>query len=412
MSHHPHHHSSCLVCIALVLALAHSTTTATSPLRCSSTSHPNDCSALSHIYNSIYYAENASRLPWINGSHVCDRPFVRCDRENYVVELDLHNLGLAGTIPPEISLFVRPQSLYFYANEISGHIPNSLCCLTSLTDVDLSENLLEGHLPNDIGNLTSLTYLGFSYNKLTGTIPSSIGRLSKLRTLKGDYNQIQGTIPSTIGQMSSLVYFVLSYNQLVGSIPREIGQMSHLYDVELHNNYLTELPSEISFCTELTSLSIGFNSMSGPIPSSLPSSLVGLFFENNQFSGHIPTNIYQLRSLQQLELDHNLLEGDIPASLGWMPYLQTMHLNNNQFTGVLPNNFGGANFSNIVSLFLNNNQFEASVSGQSIPASFEQYACSLKNQSSPVQCLLQNNNFTRRDVVDNPCLVKACGLRV
>ena len=390
--------------VALVLVLCRYSVAAEGQLTCSSTSHPSDCAALSHVYNSVYFAQNSSRLPWANGSFVCSRQFVRCDDDNFITELDLHNLGLAGSIPAEIALLVRPRSLYLYANELSGGLPPGICSLTTLEDLDVSQNLLGGELPSEIGNLTSLTYLGFSYNKFTGSLPASIGRMSKLRTLKGDYNQIGGQIPSSVGSLQSLIYFVLAYNQLVGPVPHEVLMMTSLFDLELHNNYLTSLPPDMSSLKKLTSLSVGFNAMSGSIPK-LPISLVGLFVEHNFINGTIPTDLYLLSELKQLELDHNALSGKIPETIGWMPNLETLHLNDNHLTGELPTNFGGENFSNVGSLFVEDNQITSP-----IPSAFSHFACALANKSTDIQCIVGHNNFTKRDCLDNPCLVQACGM--
>ena len=376
-------------------------------LFCAETDNINDCAALSEIYNSISYAENRSRLPWSNASKICTRQFIQCNSANRVNVIDLHNLGLTGTIPPQIGLLHHLNKLYLYANEINGILPGQLCGLTSLTDLDVSENLLSGTLPRDLGNLTSLTYLGFSYNKITGTIPASINNLVNLRTLKGDYNQIQGRIPEIDG-LTALMYFVLSYNQLVGPIPSSIGSMIHLYDCELHNNYLTSIPKEISKLKELTSLSVGFNSMSGSIPSfENMTSLVGLFLENNQFNSTIPDTLSTLINLKQLELDHNLLTGAIPKSLNTMSGLETLHLNNNHLSGTITNGFG-SNFTSMVSLFLNDNLLTGA-----IPLSLEKYACWLNANSTrtSIQCKMGNNNFTCGGNMDNcRCVVERCDL--
>ena len=49
-----------------------------------------------------------------------------------------------------------------------GKIPKSLCSLTELETLDLSDNNLEGCIPDGIGKLTSLKRLYLYKNKLTG----------------------------------------------------------------------------------------------------------------------------------------------------------------------------------------------------------------------------------------------------
>lgn len=49
-----------------------------------------------------------------------------------------------------------------------GKIPRSVCSLTMLETLDLSDNNLEGCIPDGIGKLTSLKRLYLYKNKLTG----------------------------------------------------------------------------------------------------------------------------------------------------------------------------------------------------------------------------------------------------
>ena len=202
------------------------------------------------------------------------------------------------------------------------------------------------------------------------------------------------------------MYLILSYNQLTGAVPREIGQLSQLFDVELHNNYLTSLPSEIRNLKRLASLSMGFNHLQGSIPRGLGvmSALRGLFLENNKLTGTIPDDLYTLENLLQLELDHNLLSGQLPESLAWMPNLETLHLNDNQFQGDVPA-FTASNLTSMVSLFLQGNSFT------SLPQSLEDYACQVgRNASEPISAMLERDRFVRLFARSSPCLVKYCAL--
>lgn len=94
--------------------------------------------------------------------------------------------------------------------------------------------------------------------------------------------------------MKSLVYLILSYNQLTGPIPKSLGQLGQLFDLELHNNYLTSIPPTLGEnMKSLTSLSLGFNKLSGPIAKELASipNLIALFLENNFLNGSIPEEL-------------------------------------------------------------------------------------------------------------------------
>jgi hypothetical protein len=60
-------------------------------------------------------------------------------------------------------------------------------------------------------------------------------------------------------------------------------------------------------------------------------------------SGTVPPEIYQMRSLQQLNLQYNALTGTFPTSLMGMPQLQKIYFSNNGFSGPLPSDVAGLN---------------------------------------------------------------------
>jgi hypothetical protein len=76
---------------------------ATSPVKgslCSPSDNVNDCSGLVSLWSST-----GEVLPWNNsdGSSLCTWLGVQCDYSGRVVEVDVHNLQLAGTIPNDLS---------------------------------------------------------------------------------------------------------------------------------------------------------------------------------------------------------------------------------------------------------------------------------------------------------------------
>ncbi len=365
-----------------------------------------DCRALAALFHSV-----SPPLPWPIGtagenmtSH-CTWTGVACCGKNRVCEVDLHNMGLKGVLPSEVALLSSLQRLYLWANELSGTIPVGLGQLPHLTDIELSENLLQGSIPESLGEASALEYLGLAYNKLTGTVPPVLGRLSQLRTLKADYNQLQGSIPSDLGNARNLTYLILSYNQLSGTIPSSLGRLERLFDLELHNNYLTEIPPGLSECHSLTSLSLGFNNISHNIPDSLGkmTSLVALFLENNNIQGTIPPALGNLsKTLLQLELDHNSLTGTIPPDLGDLVSLETLHLDENHLLGSIPASI--SNLTNIVSMKMHSNNLTGF-----IPAAVESLICALENESAK-QCSLFSNEFSPADCAAAPCAVNFCGM--
>mmetsp|Transcript_16415 Transcript_16415/g.35487 ORF Transcript_16415/g.35487 Transcript_16415/m.35487 type:complete len:654 (+) Transcript_16415:85-2046(+) len=114
---------------------------------------------------------------------------VTCDENKRVVEINLTNNSLSGTLP----------------KELRG--------LTHLRKIDLSDNFnIGGPLPQDLGHLSNLRELLMAHNAFTGTFPSSYGNMTLLKVLDLADNDLVGSIPSEVVQMTDLSNILLSQN--------------------------------------------------------------------------------------------------------------------------------------------------------------------------------------------------------
>ncbi|KAH7866776.1 hypothetical protein Vadar_024785 [Vaccinium darrowii] len=217
------------------------------------------------------------------------------------------------------------------------------CTNSRVTAIKLASMGLTGTLSEDIGSLSELQILDLSYNKgLTGPIPASIGNLKKLTHLLLVDCGFGGLIPGTIGSLPQLSILSLNSNSFSGPIPPELGNLSTLYWLDLADNKL-----------------------SGPIPVSnattpgldMLTKTGHLLFENNRFSGSIPSTLGYVLSLLVLRLDRNSLTGSVPSSLNNLGNVSELHLSNNQLNGSLPNLTG---MSVLHYLDMSNNTFDAS----------------------------------------------------
>eukprot|EP00542_Grammatophora_oceanica_P017535 CAMPEP_0194031844 /NCGR_PEP_ID=MMETSP0009_2-20130614/4916_1 /TAXON_ID=210454 /ORGANISM="Grammatophora oceanica, Strain CCMP 410" /LENGTH=756 /DNA_ID=CAMNT_0038672091 /DNA_START=101 /DNA_END=2371 /DNA_ORIENTATION=- len=195
---------------------------------------------------------------------------------NYLVELDLGDNELQGSIPRELA-FLELGQLDLYDNIFISTIPRALGAIDSLYSLDLSGNELTGTIPEDLTLLPNI-HLWFSIgnNMLTGTLPTGFGRFTKLYdTFDVMGNYLTGTIPSFLGNLISLrMAFQLGSNRFDGSIPSELGRLS-----------------------TVTAFSIGNNpSLSGLIPSELGNLLVveDLDFRGTNVEGGVPTQVCDL----------------------------------------------------------------------------------------------------------------------
>ena len=336
------------------------------------------------------------------------------------------NLGqnrLTGEIPSELSTLTNLQTLNLYSNTLTGTIPADLGNLSNLRQLNLSTNQLTGTIPPELSTLTKLQTLNLEHNQLTGTIPPELGNLptnaqilliasmnatnnfeechpfsdrtdlrvgslrmctpgsnpcygsvaipgwstTESRSLVADCNALVGAKDTLRGSTllnwytttlitawdgisfddndspTQVITLDLSSNTppLAGSIPAALGALTNLQTLNLYSNTLTgKIPSQLgNLSTTLTTLNLSTNQLSGSIPSALGNlvTLQTLNLANNRLSGSIPTALGNLSTnLQTLNLYTNTLTGTIPAQLGQLTNLQTLRLNGNQLSSTIP----------------------------------------------------------------------------
>ncbi len=288
-------------------------------------------------------------------------------RNLQILEL-VANRGLAGQIPTQLGNLERLLELNLSDNSLSGPIPSELENLKRLEDLDLSYNSLSGSIPTEIGNLKQLAKLRLTDNSLSGPVPPEIGNLKRLWILLMSGNSFSGSIPPELKNLIGLRYLGLSHNSLSGPIPPELGNLELLWQVNLGHNSLTgSIPTEFGKIKQLRYLNLSSNSLSGPIPpelgklrqlrnlhlntndlsESIPSELGNLeeleelILFKNSLSGPIPSELGNLHLLQELDLSHNFLAGPIPPELGNLYLLERLLLNHNALTGRIPRSFMG-----------------------------------------------------------------------
>ncbi len=134
-----------------------------------------------------------------------------------VLELNLYNRQLSGSIAPEIG------------------------SLNNLELLSLSNNNLSGSIPADLGNLSNLVYLYLNQNQLSSSIPTALGNLSNLTVLNLSSNQLIGSIPSSFGNMSSLTRLFLYSNQLSACYDSNLTTLcNQLDDFYNKNAYISD----------------------------------------------------------------------------------------------------------------------------------------------------------------------------
>ena len=217
--------------------------------------------------------EAANGANWKNNDNwLSDRPIgewrgVTTDRNGRVIELDLSENQLTGSIPAELGSLSNLTLLYLWGNSLSGEIPPEIGSLANLEFLDLADNQLTGSTPAELGSLSNLTLLYLWGNSLSGGIPPEIGSLTNLEFLDLADNQLTGSIPAELGSLSYLAQLYVWGNSLSGGIPPELGNLTNLEQLGLSQNQLTgSIPPELGSLSTLVELFISDNSLTGCLP--------------------------------------------------------------------------------------------------------------------------------------------------
>ncbi|KAF6140575.1 hypothetical protein GIB67_013868, partial [Kingdonia uniflora] len=321
-------------------------------------------------------------------SSPCSWSGITCDIMGGVVELDVSDLGLQGTllnfnfssfpnltsldlmynalfgtIPAYIGNLSRLTYLNLASNHFYGVIPSIMGNLTKLRELYLWNNKLSGSLPPEIGNLKSLDVLDLSTNSFSGSIPTSVSNLTSLTILNLNINRFSGSIPSNIGNLLNLQSLVLSMNLLTGCIPSSLGNLTKVSVLYLWDNQLNcSIPSEIGNMKSLAHLGLYTNNLTGTIPTSLGnlSNLIWLHVLSNKLSGSIPLGIGNLTKLYGLQLAENMFSGHLPQNLCVGGSLVKLSVYDNYFTGPIPK--GLRNCYTLVRVRMDGNKFTDNIS--------------------------------------------------
>ncbi|GLJ42063.1 hypothetical protein SUGI_0871010 [Cryptomeria japonica] len=282
--------------------------------------------------------------------------------------LSLTSIGLSmtaikGRIPSAIWNISCLEHLRLSYTRIEGEIPASIGNLLSLQSLDLSDTRIEGEIPASIGNLLSLQSLDLSDTRIEGGIPSAIGNVSSLKSLYLCDISIEGEFPVSILNLSKLVELDLSYNMITGVIPASLDSLSSLVSLDLNANELNgKIPSTISNLVNLRSLLLHSNSLSGLISLSVFDNLTSLdrlYLSYNQLTvnidstwipeftlsglalgscnlDRIPSFLVTQYDLEYLDLSANSIQTNIPSWIWNLPSLYDLNLSCNQLTGSLP----------------------------------------------------------------------------
>lgn len=162
-----------------------------------------------------------------------------------VIELNLADKGLTGTLPEIISNLTYLQTLRLNGNDFDGEIPSSYFTLYDLELLWLGDNgNLSGILSEDFANFTKMRNLSIINTSISGEIPNAIAEYENLTSLQLRNNCLTGTFPEAFGDNNYLATLILSYNYLTGDIPDSYKNNYYWYYWEADVNLIPQKTAE------------------------------------------------------------------------------------------------------------------------------------------------------------------------
>ncbi|XP_027941327.1 probable LRR receptor-like serine/threonine-protein kinase At3g47570 [Vigna unguiculata] len=277
---------------------------------------------------------------------------------------------LVGTIPPSMGNLSSLQSITIARNHLMGSIPHVLGRLSNLKELNTGLNNFSGEVPDSLYNLSNIQVLVLGGNQLSGTLPSKMQlAFPNLRAFFVGENQLNGAFPSSISNITGLQAFDISLNGFSGPIPPTFGSLNKLKTFSIFDNRFgsgsaqdLDFLSSLTNCTQLKILLLGWNEFGGVLPDligNFSTNLTSLSMECNQITGTIPERIGQLIGLTNFVVINNYLEGSIPDSIGKLKNLVRLALQENKLSGNIPTAIG--NLTMLSELYLHTNKLQGSI---------------------------------------------------
>ncbi|XP_010479221.2 PREDICTED: receptor-like protein 12 [Camelina sativa] len=272
--------------------------------------------------------------------------------------LDLSNNSLHGSIPWCLETLMSSLSdLNLHNNRLSGSLPEIFLNAKDLT-IDISHNRMEGKLPTSLTGCSALKILNVGSNTINDKFPFHLNSLQKLQVLVLRSNKFHGTLHNADGiwfGFPHLKIIDVSHNDFFGTLPSDYflnwTVMSSKRDNNIKPEYIRN-PIQYSYYTSLVLMSKGVEMEMERILTIY----TAIDFSGNRLHGPIPDSVGLLKELRILNMSSNAFTGHIPSSLANLTNLESLDLSQNKISGQIPPELG--TLSSLAWINVSHNQLE------------------------------------------------------
>ncbi|KAK1406694.1 hypothetical protein QVD17_38302 [Tagetes erecta] len=313
--------------------------------------HLNNCSRLTYLDlgNNLFQGpmppiSSLTRLLYLyvnNTGFSSSFPWASLETMEELVVLSLGDnplLDQTPHFPQQILKLTNLTWLYMSNCSIQGHIPPAIGQLTRLVNFEISSNYITGQIPTQISNLLNLWQLELFDNNLTGTLPVGLRNLTNLQFFDVSMNNLQGDL-SEIKFLTQLKSLQMFENHLTGEFPPEIGDFKYLVNLSLYRNHLTgTLPPHLGSYSDFNYIDVSENFLTGQIPPNMcnNNNMTELLILDNNFTGAIPPAYADCKTLSRFRVSNNMLSGVVPDGIWGLPAAEIIDIANNDLQGTIP----------------------------------------------------------------------------
>ncbi|XP_031098272.1 receptor-like protein 54 [Ipomoea triloba] len=325
----------------------------------------------------------------------------------YLYYLDLNSNMLSGQIPrppPEAEYLdfsnnnfsmipldfadQIPDLLSFFSiakNRVSGKISTSWCRAVNLEVLVLSHNALHGTIPSClVQNNSNLFVVNLRGNHLSGEISQKFQQSCSLETLDLSQNLLEGKVPPSLINCTKLKVLNLGNNKISDTFPCWLNKLSNLHILVLHSNHFhgsisCPMLGVNNSWPSLQVIDLSSNNFSGHLPTDLFLALKAILVERNELNSKADylhftgdSRIYYQDSIilslkgqtytiekvlsifTSIDFSSNQFEGSIPESVGELKQLYLLNISHNALIGNIPPSLQNLKALEALDLSLNN----------------------------------------------------------